>query len=77
MKQLGMIKKQIAPETLAFNFIEELRKQTDGKISKDQLERIIMEGLSEAKGKVITKLFDQGIDVDLTSQAINPDEESI
>eukprot|EP00347_Sterkiella_histriomuscorum_P013246 403365451 len=76
-QQNGQIRQQVSVEELFGNFMKELRAQAGNQIPEQQLDKIIKQQLDEAKGKVLTQLIVDGVDVDLCNQNINPDSNSI
>lgn len=55
----------------------EIRKQTGGKVPEEQLNSLLMQGLGKAQEHVITNLVGKGVDLDLSSQAVVPDQAGI
>ncbi|CDW72253.1 UNKNOWN [Stylonychia lemnae] len=63
-------------ENIISNFIKELQLQTRNQCDQAQLSKILADNLNEAKGKILTQLIVDGIDVDLNNKLLNPDDTS-
>jgi len=56
------------------NFVDELRRQTQGRLDPAALNQAIMQGLNRGQEQILGQVFAQGADLDLSSQALSPEQ---
>lgn len=59
---------------LVQRFVDELRRQTQGKLDPAALNQAIMQGLNRGQEHILGSVFAQGADLDLASQELSPEQ---